>query len=101
MDINQQLIDKLKTVFDPEFPLVDIWTMWLIYDLKIDEKSESITVIMSFTTPTCPMADTLIEMVKNAVLEAFPQRQVNVEITFDPMRTPSKIRDPDLQRMFM
>jgi len=31
------VIDALKTVFDPEFPLVDIWTMGLIYNIKIED----------------------------------------------------------------
>lgn len=36
------VIDCLKTVFDPEFPLVDIWTMWLIYTIKIEPSSYSL-----------------------------------------------------------
>ncbi len=56
---------------------------------------------MTFTTPTCPMADLLIEMVKNAVLEIVPDWQVEIEISFEPMRNPDMIRDPDLKRMFL
>lgn len=56
---------------------------------------------MTFTTPTCPMADMMIDMVKNATLEVAPDRQVTVEISFDPIRSPEMIKDDDLKRMFL
>ncbi|MBO4204090.1 DUF59 domain-containing protein [bacterium] len=40
--MEQQIIDKLKTVYDPEFPLVDIFTMGLIYGITIEEKEKKI-----------------------------------------------------------
>jgi metal-sulfur cluster biosynthetic enzyme len=46
------------------------------------------------------MADMLMEMVRNAVLEAVPDFEVEIVITFEPMRTPKMIKDEDLQRMF-
>jgi len=45
--------EKLKTVYDPEFPLIDIYTLGLIYDIQINDKA--IKIIMTFTTPYCPM----------------------------------------------
>lgn len=99
--MEQQIIDKLKTVYDPEFPLVDIFTMGLIYGITIEEKEKKIWITMTFTTPTCPMADMMIEMVKNATLEVAPDRQVTVEISFDPIRSPEMIKDDDLKRMFL
>jgi metal-sulfur cluster biosynthetic enzyme len=55
---------------------------------------------MTFTTPFCPMADMLQEMVRNAVLEAVPGASVQIEITFEPPRNQEMIKDKDLQRMF-
>jgi metal-sulfur cluster biosynthetic enzyme len=46
------------------------------------------------------MADMLKEMVTNAVLEVVPDTSVQLEITFEPMRNQTMIKDPDLQRMF-
>ena len=68
-ELYDKIIEKLKTVYDPEFPLVDMYTLGLIYgvELKIEEKICDLT--MTFTTPTCPMADMIMEMVKNAVLD--------------------------------
>lgn len=92
--------EKLKTVYDPEFPLVDIFTMGLIYDIHLQEEEKICIVTMTFTTPACPMAEMMMEMVKNAVLEAVPDREVEVIVSFEPMRTPKMIKDEDLQRMF-
>lgn len=93
--------NKLKTVYDPEFPLVDMYTLWLIYDITLNEKNRICHVTMTFTTPTCPMADIIMELVRNAVLDVITDWEVNIIISFDPMWNPSMIKDPDLQRMFM
>lgn len=90
----------LQTVFDPDFPVVDIYTLGLIYSIDIDKKGKKIKIVMTFTTPVCPMADYLMESVKNAANIPAPNYEVIVETTFDPMWNPKMIRDKDLQRMF-
>ena len=94
----EQIISQLKTVYDPEFPMVDIYTLGLFYDVKADDKGTHI--LMTFTTPSCPMAETIEEMIKNAIWEKFPGEEINIEITFDPMRNIDMIKDEDLKRMF-
>ncbi len=91
---------QLETVYDPEFPVIDIRTLWLFYDITINEDDNLIFLLMTFTTPACPMWDLIKEMTKNAVYEVYPDREVELEITFDPLRSPKMIRDEDLQRMF-
>lgn len=91
---------QLMTVYDPEFPVIDIWTLWLIYGVTIDDDASLISVLMTFTTPTCPMGDMIEQMTENALLEIYPARTVEIEITFDPMRSPKMIKDEDLQKMF-
>jgi metal-sulfur cluster biosynthetic enzyme len=91
---------QLQTVYDPEFPVIDIYTLGLIYNIDIDESDQLISILMTFTTPACPMGEMIEQMTKNAILEVYPARQVDLEITFDPMRSPKMIRDEDLQRMF-
>ena len=98
--LNEQIESALKTVYDPDFPVVDIYTLGLIYSFDVDQKTKKIRIVMTFTTPVCPMADYLIESVKNAVLFVAPDYEVFVEITFEPHRSPKLIRDEDLQRMF-
>ncbi len=91
---------KLMTIYDPEFPMVDIYTLWLIYSVELNEYEKKINIVMSFTTPACPMAEMIQEMIKNGIAEIAPDFSLNLEITFDPMRSPSMIRDEDLKKMF-
>lgn len=96
----EKIQQALQTVYDPDFPLVDIYTLGLIYDVKVDGIEERVDILMSFTTPACPMADYLIESCKNATLLVAPEYEVFIEVTFDPLWNPKMIRDEDLQRMF-
>ena len=96
-----QIEEKLKTVYDPEFPMIDIYTLWLIYNVDFLPKEKRVNILMTFTTPFCPMADMLKEMVTNAVLEVVPSVIVQIEITFEPTWNQTMIKDEDLQRMFM
>lgn len=97
--------NALKTVYDPEFPIVDIFTLWLIYDIQVDETEKKVKILMTFTTAACPMAEMLQEMVKNAVSDISPDKleawyTAEITVTFDPMRNMDMIKDPDLKRMF-
>lgn len=92
------IIECLKTVYDPEFPMVDLYTLGLIYDVKLDNNKVNIT--MTYTTIACPLWDMLQQLVKNAILEKYPTYEVNIEITFEPMRNPSMIKDNDIQKLF-
>ena len=91
---------QLQTVYDPEFPVVDIWTLWLIYKIDIIEETKQIAILMTFTTPACPMGEMIEQMTENAIHDVYPDRAVQITITFDPMRSPAMIKDEDLQRMF-
>lgn len=91
---------QLQTVYDPEFPVIDIFTLGLIYDISLEEKNQVIHILMTFTTPACPMGEMIEQMVRNAITEIYPMREVAIEITFEPMRNPKMIKDEDLQRMF-
>ena len=100
-ELYDKIIEKLKTVYDPEFPLVDMYTLGLIYGVELKKEEVICDLTMTFTTPTCPMADVIMEMVKNAVLDVIPDWEVNIIISFEPMWEPSLIKDPDLQKMFL
>lgn len=99
-NIIQIIEDKLKTIYDPEFPIVDIYTLGLIYNIDVNEESKKINLLITFTTAACPMAETLKEMIINGIAEVLPDYEVILEVTFEPMWTIEKIKDPDLKRMF-
>ena len=83
---DQQLGDKivraLKTIYDPESP-VDIYELGLIYDVFVNE-DQDVKVLMTLTTPNCPVADSLPQEVKDKVASLEEVREAEVELTFDP-----------------
>lgn len=84
-DIGEKIILKLKTVYDPEIP-VDIYELGLIYDVQLSEEGD-VKVIMTLTTPNCPVAETLPQEVKDKVKSVEGVREVELELTFEPMWT--------------
>jgi metal-sulfur cluster biosynthetic enzyme len=84
MITKEQILEKLKEVQDPEVN-VDIVTMGLIYDIKIDIEKNSVHVLMTYTTPFCPFGPQITDEVKEKLTElGFPSDNISVEVTFDP-----------------
>ncbi len=72
----------LKQVYDPEIP-VNIYDLGLIYELIINKKHEAF-IKMTFTAPTCPMADEVLAEVKSSVADVPGITACEVELTFEP-----------------
>ncbi|MBV9510673.1 MAG: SUF system Fe-S cluster assembly protein [Caulobacteraceae bacterium] len=89
--ITDQLIEKLKTVFDPEIP-VDIYELGLIYKADVSD-AKDVAIEMTLTAPGCPVAGEMPEWVREAVMSIPGVRSCNVELVFDPPWDPSKMSD--------
>ncbi|HIO67412.1 MAG TPA: DUF59 domain-containing protein, partial [Flavobacteriales bacterium] len=51
--LEEVIIEVIKTCYDPEIP-VDIYSMGLIYGIKIDD-TFNVDVEMTLTSPNCPV----------------------------------------------
>lgn len=80
--LGSEIIEKLKTIFDPEIP-VNIYDLGLIYNVSIDDKSIA-HITMTLTAPNCPVAESLPVEVKETVVTIEGIEDCEVEITFDP-----------------
>lgn len=88
MITQQQVFELLKNVLDPELH-INIVDLGLIYDVKVVEVEQKpfVKITMTLTTPGCPLAGTIRQMIKDAL---FPLKELNVdqdidiEVTFDP-----------------
>lgn len=89
--LTDQLVDQLKTVFDPEIP-VDIYELGLIYKIEIAD-DRTVTVDMTLTTPNCPSAQELPTMAENAVASVPGVGPVTVNVIWDPPWEPSRMSD--------
>ena len=81
----------IKQVYDPEIP-VNVYDLGLIYELIINKKHEAY-IKMTFTAPTCPMADEVLADVKKSVLDVPGITGCEVELTFDPPWDQSMLSD--------
>ena len=80
--IEERIVDVLKTVYDPEIP-VDIWNLGMIY--KIDVKDDhTVDLDMTFTAPNCPAADFILEDVRTKVESFTGVNAANVNLVFEP-----------------
>lgn len=89
-ELRGQIIDALKSVYDPEIP-VNIWDLGLVYDVAIGEKS--VDIKMTFTSPTCPMMEELLQQVHDNVAVVSGGRDVHIELVWDPPWDLSRMSD--------
>lgn len=80
--LSDLIIKKLDSIYDPEIP-VSIYELGLIYDVRINKKNE-VKIIMTLTSPSCPVAESLPEEVKQEVEKINGVTSAEVEITFEP-----------------
>lgn len=87
MVTKDDIIKVLKKIEDPELQL-DLWTLGLIYEVKI--KKDIVDIIMTFTTYACPYGPMLLEEVNKKVTAMKGIKKTNIELTFEPPWQPSE-----------
>ena len=80
--LGDAIIETLKTIHDPEIP-VNIYELGLIYEIKLDDE-HNVHILMTLTTPNCPVAESLPEEVKQKVSNIDGVKSVDLELTFEP-----------------
>ncbi len=80
--LGEKIVNVLKSIFDPEIP-VDIYELGLIYDVFVNDNYD-VKILMTLTTPNCPVAETLPLEVEEKVKSLDEVKTAEVEITFDP-----------------
>jgi len=81
------ILKALQSVYDPEIP-VDIYQLGLIYSVEVSPEKD-VSILMTLTTPGCPVAGEMPGMVEYAVQSQVEEvRDVEVEIVWEPPWTP-------------
>ncbi len=89
--LTDQLIEKLKAVFDPEIP-VDIYELGLIYKVDVSDDKD-VVIDMTLTAPGCPVAGEMPDWVRDAVTQIPEVTSCTVNLVFDPPWDPSLMSD--------
>ena len=91
VDLREDVINALKEIYDPEIP-VNIYDLGLIYDVKVSDDGDA-KVVMTLTTPHCPVAESMPGEVEMRVCSVPGIRDAEVELVWDPPWDPQKMSD--------
>ena len=81
--IEERIVDVLKTVYDPEIP-VNICDLGMIYKIDVLDDG-NVNVDMTFTSPSCPAADFILEDVRSKIESVSGIKAANIELVFEPV----------------
>ena len=82
MDLKEQIIAEIRKIYDPEIP-VNIYELGLIYDVKV--KDNTAKIIMTLTSPNCPVAESLPKDVKDSAMQVKGIEKVDLDLVFEPV----------------
>lgn len=94
LQLEGKIIEAIKTVFDPEIP-VNVYDLGLIYEIDVNEEGKA-RVVMTLTSPNCPVAESLPEEVQEKVAAIEGITSVELNLTFDPPWTKDMLSDEAL-----
>jgi len=89
--VKDNVIAAIQTVYDPEIP-INIWEVGLIYEVNVDDDGKA-HVLMTLTSPNCPVAESLPTEVRDAVAAVEGVTNSEVEITWDPPWDPEMLSE--------
>ncbi len=99
MQVTEEQVRKaLKQCMDPEIP-INVVDLGLIYGISINENND-VNIKMTMTTRGCPLHDTLVRDVKNALKDLKGINNVNVEIVWDPPWSPDRMSDEAKEKIY-
>ena len=81
--IEEKIVEALKTVYDPEIP-VNIYDLGLIYKIDYHEEDGTLDVDMTLTAPGCPLADYIVEDVRQKLVVIDGVTTAVVNLVFEP-----------------
>ena len=82
LKLEEEVVKMLKTVYDPEIP-VDIYSLGLVYKIDLTDDAD-LTVDMTMTAPSCPMADFIIEDTRIKLESIEGLKSVTINLVFEP-----------------
>lgn len=89
--LKEQVIAAIRECYDPEIP-VNVYELGLIYDVDVSPAGK-VDLVMTLTTPHCPVAEILPEQVKTRVGEVDGVDAVSLELTWEPPWTPEMMSE--------
>ena len=89
--LGEEIIKIISGIYDPEIP-VNIYELGLIYNIEINEHKK-VDIEMTLTSPNCPVAESLPNMVKENILKVAGVKNVDLKLVWDPPWTKDKMSE--------
>ena len=90
-NLKENIIEEIKKIYDPEIP-VNIYELGLIYNIKVNDEKK-VEIEMTLTSPNCPVAESLPNMVKENILKVAGVKEVDLKLVWDPPWTKDKMSE--------
>lgn len=92
MITKEKILESLKEVIDPEL-FLNIVDLGLVYNVKIDQEKGKVTVVMTLTSPGCPLSMVFEDLVPKACKKVDGVKSVKINLVWEPPWDPEKISD--------
>ena len=89
--LKEDVIAAIRECYDPEIP-VNIYDLGLIYEVNVSASSK-VELVMTLTSPHCPVAEILPAQVKSRVELVEGVDEVDLELTWEPPWTPEQMSE--------
>ena len=90
-DLKEKIIKEVKKIYDPEIP-VNIYELGLIYNIQVND-DRKVNIEMTLTSPNCPVAESLPNMVKENILKIDGVEDVDLKLVWDPPWTKDRMSE--------
>ena len=90
-DLKEKIIKEVKKIYDPEIP-VNIYELGLIYNIQVND-DRKVNIEMTLTSPNCPVAESLPNMVKENILKIDGVEDVELKLVWDPPWTKDRMSE--------
>jgi len=90
-ELKEKIIKEVKKIYDPEIP-VNIYELGLIYNIQVND-DRKVNIEMTLTSPNCPVAESLPNMVKENILNIDGVEDVDLKLVWDPPWTKDRMSE--------
>jgi len=89
--IEAEVIEALRTVFDPEIP-VNVYELGLIYLVEVSNEG-AVMIRMTLTSPHCPAVQSMPAEIEGKVRAISGVTDVSIDLVWDPPWDQSKMSE--------
>lgn len=98
MITNEAILEQLKGVIDPELN-INIVDLGLIYDIVINQEKGEVEIVMTLTSPGCPLSMVFEEWVPEAAKKVSGVKNARVTLVWEPAWNPDKMSDETKEQL--